>query len=177
MLIECREEKPSEVQSIYSLNCEAFETEAEAQLVDTLRKANKLILSLVAVDGDKVVGHIAFSPMNLASQGDRMLAGLGPMAVAKSRQKQGIGAQLIQAGENRLKELGYDAIFVLGHKEYYPKFGYKPRFQTLASSQSTKWRMSTLWLSLYLKKASAVCQEPFCMNPSLILFDCFWRKL
>jgi putative acetyltransferase len=126
MLIECREEKPSEVQSIYSLNCEAFETEAEAQLVDTLRKANKLILSLVAVDGDKVVGHIAFSPMNLASQGDRMLAGLGPMAVAKSRQKQGIGAQLIQAGENRLKELGYDAIFVLGHKEYYPKFGYKP---------------------------------------------------
>jgi len=126
MSIECREEKPSDLESIYSLNREAFETEAEAQLVDALRDANKLVLSLVAVNEGKVVGHIAFSPMNLASQGDRKFAGLGPMAVAKARQKQGIGSLLIQAGEDRLKKLGYDAIFVLGHKEYYPKFGYKP---------------------------------------------------
>ncbi|MCB0361961.1 MAG: N-acetyltransferase [Bdellovibrionales bacterium] len=128
MRVECRNERAPDIESIYKLNCEAFETEAEAKLVDALRKAKKLVLSMVAADGDEIVGHIAFSRMNLPSQGRRKLAGLAPMAVAKARQKQGISSLLIQAGENSLKELGYDAIFVLGHKDYYPKFGYKPSF-------------------------------------------------
>lgn len=126
--MEFREEVKKDIESIYRLNCDAFESDAEARLVNLLRDANKLVLSMVAIYDQMVVGHIAFSQMKIQNQQGRKLVGLAPMAVAKSLQKKGIGSTLIRKSEVWLKDKGYDAIFVLGHKDYYPKLGYKPSF-------------------------------------------------
>ncbi|MFK8137772.1 MAG: GNAT family N-acetyltransferase [Bdellovibrionales bacterium] len=126
MKIEYREELSGDSEKIFELNKSVFETDAEARLVDALRESKKLLLSMVAVADHKIVGHIAFSPMSIEQQGKRKLAGLGPMEVATSFQKQGVGSSLINKSEEKLKAMGYDAIFLLGHKEYYPKFGYRP---------------------------------------------------
>jgi predicted N-acetyltransferase YhbS len=98
-----REEAPGDAASIHRLNATAFETDAEAKLVDTLRAAGALILSLVAEQDGEIVGHIAFSPV-VVDSGQRTSQGVGlaPMAVAPAHQRQGIGGRLIDDGLRRL---------------------------------------------------------------------------
>lgn len=121
-----RNEKEKDWAAVHAVNVSAFESSAEANLVDTLRKQAHPIISLVAEDSKTVVGHILFSPVSLSGYPDLKVMGLAPMAVASAHQNKGIGSALVRAGLQRCKELQFGAVFVLGHPEYYPRFGFSP---------------------------------------------------
>ena len=121
-----RPEGPGDRDAVRIVNESAFQTTTEADLVDTLRHASTSLISLVAdVDGD-IVGHILFSPVSHAVRSDVRLAGLGPMAVRPDYQKCGVGSALVFAGLDACRRYGYDGVIVLGHPEYYPRFGFVP---------------------------------------------------
>ena len=121
-----RSEEPRDYAAVYSVNASAFETPAEAKLVEVLRIKAKPIISLVADENEGVVGHILFSPALLTWHTDLKIMGLGPMAVAPKFQRKGIGSALTETGLELCKRLGYGAIIVLGHPGYYPRFGFRP---------------------------------------------------
>ena len=109
------------------INLEAFDTDAEANLIDALRKSGIPIISLVAEENGQLVGHILFGPVTL--DGDKpniSIAGLGPMAVLPDLQNQGIGSRLVEEGLKQCKRSGYEVVVVLGHPNYYPRFGFSP---------------------------------------------------
>jgi putative acetyltransferase len=127
MNIIIRPECPNDYPKIRQSNIEAFDTEAEANLVDMLRNSGIPLISLVAEINNEVVGHILFSPVTLENNNpDVSIAGLAPMAVLPEYQKKGIGAMLIKEGLEHCKKTGYVAVVVLGHPEYYPRFGFTP---------------------------------------------------
>jgi len=98
-----------------------------APLVDQLRDNGHCLLSLVAEDEGRVVGHIMFSPMTIETEGETWDAVcLSPLAVEPSRQRQGIGGLLIEEGLKELRAAGHRAVILLGHPEYYPRFGFRP---------------------------------------------------
>jgi len=119
-----RNETSQDQSAIHALNAAAFETDAEARLVDVLRLQAQPLVSLVAIIDDAVVGHILFSPVRLTEQPDVSIMGLAPMAVAASLQKTGIGSELVKTGLAQCKALGFGAVAVLGHPDYYPRFGF-----------------------------------------------------
>ncbi|PZD75350.1 hypothetical protein C1752_00261 [Acaryochloris thomasi RCC1774] len=122
-----RPERISDVDAIWSVNQQTFETEAEANLVNALRKSASPYLSFVAERGSTVIGHLLLTPVDLVGEcSKRKLMGLAPMAVLPAAQRQGIGSQLIKAGITACRRLEYDAIVVLGYPSYYPRFGFVP---------------------------------------------------
>lgn len=123
-----RQERPEDVAGIRHVNEQAFGQPAEADLVDLLRTRGKVVLSLVATQEDLIVGHILFSPVMIESEGEVFDAavGLAPMAVLPGLQKQGIGSQLVEHGLELCRKSGYECVVVLGHAEYYPRFGFVP---------------------------------------------------
>ena len=122
-----REEKLIDTDSIWNINAKAFETDAEANLVNALRDSGCTFISLVAETDNKAVGHILFTPVKLTGIENKLkLIGLAPMAVIEQHQNKGIGSKLVKAGIEHCKSKGYDAIVVLGHPSYYPKFGFVP---------------------------------------------------
>lgn len=123
MLVEIREERPDDVAAIRDVNQRAFGQDQESNLVDALRSNRAALLSLVATLNDRVAGHIMYSP---ATIGDITGAALGPMAVLPEHQRQGIGSKLVEAGNRKLKEAGVPFIIVVGHPNFYPRFGFKP---------------------------------------------------
>ena len=123
---EIREDGPA----IRSVNESAFGSAHEADLVDALREVASPFVSLVAVEGDQVVGHILFSPVSVETEGGGFCAlGLGPMAVLPGYQKRGVGSRLVREGLRECGRLGHRIVFVLGHPEYYPRFGFTPAKQ------------------------------------------------
>lgn len=127
MLITIREECPEDIIAIRDVNQQAFGQHQESQLIDDLRANKGILLSLVATLNDRVIGHILYSPVSVNINGDSIIgAGLGPMAVLPEYQRQGIGSKLIDTGNNMLQKSGFPFIVVLGHPEYYPRFGFKP---------------------------------------------------
>lgn len=128
-MVSVRSEKPEDYQSIYNVNKLAFNGEVEAKLVNNLRKTKGFIpeLSLVATKNNVIVGHILFSKINIkTNKGDVSVLALAPMAVLPDCQKQGIGSFLIKEGLRKCKKLGYKAIILVGHPDYYPRFGFTP---------------------------------------------------
>lgn len=89
-----------------------------------LREQAQPIISLVAEDNGEVVGHIMLSPVTLAGYPELKMMGLAPMAVLPQHQRKGIGSALVNAGLDQCKQLGITAVVVLGHSEYYPRFGF-----------------------------------------------------
>lgn len=118
-----RVEIPGSIPAVRQVNEKAFGRETEADLVDTLRANGKFALSLTAALNDEVVGHILFTDMLGSAQ---RFAALAPMAIIPDHQGTGIGSSLVRTGFEYLQEQGYDAVVVLGHKEYYPRFGFVP---------------------------------------------------
>ena len=112
--------------AVHAVNVSAFETPAEANLVDALREQAQPLVSLIAEDKGAIVGHIMFSPVSLSGHPVLRIMGLAPMAVAPEHQRKGIGSALVRAGLEQCKQLGFGAVVVLGHPAYYPRFGFLP---------------------------------------------------
>lgn len=122
-----RHEKPQDQKRVFQVNTKAFETDAEAKLVDSLQTQANPLVSLVAVLEDQIVGHILFTPVQVENAPEAVVVlALGPMAVVPELQGQGIGTKLVEAGLAECRALGAEAVFVLGHAEYYPRFGFEP---------------------------------------------------
>jgi len=119
-------EREDDHAAVHALNAAAFETESEADLVDALRDQAEPLVSLVARERGEIVGHILLSPVRLANDSDGLIMGLAPMAVAEEMRGRGVGSALAQSGINACRELGAGAIVVLGHPDYYPRFGFRP---------------------------------------------------
>jgi putative acetyltransferase len=124
--LSIRAERPADVAVVFALNAAAFTTQAEAKLVDALRAQCHDAISLVAEQGGDMVGHILFSPMRVETDPECSVMGLAPMAVLPARQHQGIGSALVRAGFDACRQAGVGAVVVLGHPEFYPRFGFKP---------------------------------------------------
>jgi putative acetyltransferase len=120
-----RAETEADFVEIVVLTRAAFGGDYEVELIEKLRAAGLMILSLVAVDGGSTVGHIFFSELAVEVDGRRVkAAALAPMAVRPNRQRQGIGSKLIETGIESLRNRGYEVVIVLGHPNYYPRFGF-----------------------------------------------------
>lgn len=96
----------------------------EARIVEALRSARRLTISFVATDGDRIVGHVAFSPVSIDGRSEGWF-GLGPVAVVPSRKGEGIGSALVKAGLNELRARGASGCVVLGDPAYYRRFGFQ----------------------------------------------------
>lgn len=125
--LRIRRERSGDEEAIRNVLTQAFESSAEARLVAVLRDCGCHWISLVAELEGAVVGHIVFTPVGLKPAASNLrIAGLAPMAVAPDFQQRGIGSQLVEAGKAQCWVEGYEAIVVLGHPEYYPRFGFTP---------------------------------------------------
>jgi len=125
-----RGERDGDESAIRRLHEQAFGRPGEADLVDALRAAGGVELSLVAEADGELVGHVLFSPVTIDGAGrDGAFLGLAPMAVAPGRQRSGIGSALVRASLAALTAVGGEAVVVLGHPRYYPRFGFVPASQ------------------------------------------------
>jgi putative acetyltransferase len=129
MSIQIRSETDADKDAVFGINVAAFPSDAEARLVDSLRLSADPFVSLVAVENQEVVGHILFTPVSLEPFDELQLMGLAPMAVSPSLQRGGIGSELVKGGLQRCSALGVGAVAVLGHAEFYPRFGFRPSTQ------------------------------------------------
>jgi len=125
-MLTVRDERPSDRPAVRAVNEAAFGQPAEADLVEALHRAGAASVSLVAEREGTIAGHILFSPVTVEHAEGRRLAGLAPMAVAPDRQRQGIGSMLVREGLERCRAAGFDGVVVVGHPEYYPRFGFVP---------------------------------------------------
>jgi len=132
---QIRIETAGDIAAVFDVNVAAFPTRAEARLVDVLRESAKEHMSLVALENHEIVGHIMFTPVTLESYDEARLMGLAPMAVSPAAQRAGIGTELVRAGLQQCRESGAGAIAVLGHPEFYPRFGFRPASQWRISSE------------------------------------------
>ena len=124
-----RSETPADLDVITEVTVAAFRTLAisrhtEQFVIEALRAAGALTVSLVAEVEGRVVGHIAFSPVTV-SDGARNWYGLGPVSVLPAYQRQGIGKALIADGLSRLKHMGAQGCCLVGHPGYYRKLGFQ----------------------------------------------------
>jgi putative acetyltransferase len=122
-----RFESPGDVDLMRRINTEAFNGPAEANLVEALGKQGQIMVSLVAEVGKELVGNVVLTPVTVMPTvpGLRML-GLGPVAVLPKFQRQGIGSMLIRQAIGQACADGWQAIVVLGHPDYYRRFGFIP---------------------------------------------------
>lgn len=122
-IIRC--EYPDDLSRVRVINQSAFGRADEADLVDQLREQGDVLLSLVAEVERRAVGHILFSRMFIDTAGGaRPAVALAPMAVLPSHQRQGVGGSLIRRGLELLRDGGEQIVIVLGHPEYYERFGF-----------------------------------------------------
>ena len=117
-----RQARTEDADAITALNTTAFGTPDEARIVEALATDGDSLYSLVAHDDRDIVGHIQF--FRIRVDGADVAAGLGPMCVAPGRQRCGIGSGLIRFGLSLMQGAGRDPVFVLGHPDYYPRFGF-----------------------------------------------------
>jgi len=133
MEIIIRKETPNDYSDVYAINKLAFGEEEEAKLVEMLRYSSAFVpeLLLVATIYNNVVGHILFTKIKIVDndQKEYESLALAPMAV-----KTEIGSQLIKKGLDRAREMNFKSVIVLGHENYYPKFGFEP---------TTKWEITS----------------------------------
>jgi putative acetyltransferase len=126
--MELRDERPDDAAAIRAITSAAFATAphssgSEAAIIDALRDAAALTLSLVAQEGEAIVGHIAFSPVKIGENREGW-CGLGPVSVRPDLQGRDIGRALVNLGLERLRHQGAHGCVVLGDPAYYARFGF-----------------------------------------------------
>lgn len=117
---------PEDREMITALLASAFERDDEAKLVENLWAEHAVEIEHAAEIGGVIVGYCAFSPVTCQPTLDGLLLGLGPLAVAPSHQKQGVGAALVEKGLEACRENNARLIAVLGDADYYSRFGFEP---------------------------------------------------
>jgi len=125
-----RTESVKDFKEVYNVNFLAFgNREDESKLIERIRNSEEFIpeLSIVAEIDNEIVGYILLSKATVENMEEKQeVIVLAPIAIKPIYQKQGIGSKLINEGLKRCKELGFNIVFLIGHPEYYPKFGFKP---------------------------------------------------
>jgi len=126
--LKIRKERPSDIRFIRQLTTDAFANlsisdGSEPAIIDDLRRAGDLALSLVVVQDDNLVGHVAFSPVIVGESAEKWF-GLGPVSVLPQRQREGIGTALINEGLQRLRVEGAAGCVLVGDPAYYHRFGF-----------------------------------------------------
>lgn len=123
-----REETPADYPAIRDVNCLAFQSEEEADLVDRLRARGEVVASLVAELDDRIAGHVMFSDLSIETS-DRIIraVALAPLAVRPADQRRGIGEMLVREGLRVCRARGHAVAIVLGHPDYYPRFGFSAK--------------------------------------------------
>jgi len=119
-----RPELPGDFHGIHAVHVAAFPTASEARLVDALRAAGRLSASIVALDLNAIVGHVAFSPLSVSGLSNG--ASLGPLAVLPEYRRQGIAEDLVRRGLGVCERLAVGFVVVLGNPKYYQRFGFQP---------------------------------------------------
>jgi len=128
-MIIIRSEQNQDIEAIHEVNRLAFGQEDEGLLIQRIRDSSGFIpdLSLVAIQDELIVGHILFSRIEIERQhGNKPVLSLAPMAVHPDFQNQRIGTKLVRKGLKKSRELGYEVVVVVGHPDYYPRFGFVP---------------------------------------------------
>jgi putative acetyltransferase len=130
MTVRIRREVPSDVAAIEAVTAAAFlaaphTSHTEQFIVNALRRAGQLSISLVAEDDGKLIGHVAISPVAV-SDGSGGWYGLGPISVVPPRQGQGIGSQLMERALAELRSLGASGCVLVGDPRFYSRFGFRP---------------------------------------------------
>lgn len=147
-MIVIRDESGQDQDAIWNVHCKAFGTEAEANLVNELRRGEYVEVSQVAESENTIVGHTLYSRISIhTSNGLIDALSLAPMAVLPSFQRQGIGSQLIESSLLRCKEHGHKIVLVLGHPDYYSRFGFSA---TLAEPLISPFGGGDAWMALEL---------------------------
>ena len=140
-------------EAIAEVNRQAFAGEAEAQLVDRLRVDGVVVVELVCVQDARVVGHILFSELRIDTvDGGVPAVSLAPIAVRSECQRQGIGAALVNEGLARCREVGMKAAIVLGHPDYYPRFGFSAALA--AKLESPFSNAGDAWMAVELESGA-----------------------
>jgi putative acetyltransferase len=122
-----RDEQPPDGEQVRKVNEAAFGRSDEADLIDRLRVEGAILLSLVAEVDGQIIGHILFSRMMAeTTQGPLAAVSLAPLAILPDYQGHHVGSQLVRRGLAELRDRGEGVVIVLGHKEYYPRFGFSP---------------------------------------------------
>ena len=126
-MIKVRTEQSDDHSQVHDVLKNAFGRDEEASLVERLRKSKDFIseLSLVVIDEGSVLGHILFTKIVISDSKATGVLALAPMAVQQKHQNIGIGKLLVRSGLSTAADLDYRAVVVLGHKNYYPKFGFQ----------------------------------------------------
>ena len=117
-----RPARPEDFAAIHAVETAAFGREDEAVIVETVRAEGAALVELVAEEEGQIVGHILFSRMT--TDPVKHMVGLAPVAVSPGAQSRGWGHALCRAGIDRLRAMGVEAVVVLGHVDYYPRFGF-----------------------------------------------------
>ena len=128
-MLTITKERVEDIEDIFMVNQEAFKQENEGKLINAIRKSDCFIpeLSLVARDDKAIIGHLLLSKILVEKQGERIpILGLAPMCVLPSYQNKGIGSQLVKESLRRSRNLDWKLIAVLGHPDFYSKFGFVP---------------------------------------------------
>lgn len=146
-MLHIRPEIESDLSAIHAVHTQAFERADEADLVDALRNEGHVVCSLVAVNQDRIVGHILLTRLPLNTQdGIVPLLALAPVGVLPERQREGIGAALIQESIHQARAAGERGIIVLGHADYYPQFGFDAELARALRSPFS----GDIWMALEL---------------------------
>jgi putative acetyltransferase len=146
--MQCRQEVPADRDAVFDLNRRAFGQEAEAILVDELRDGGFARTSIVAEEAGTIVGHILLSRLTIHSESGPIAAlSLAPMAVVPERQRQRIGSMLVEQGLVECRKLGERIVTVLGHPEFYPRFGFS---SALAARLSSPYGGGEAWMAIEL---------------------------
>lgn len=125
MSVEIRPEEEADIEAIDEVLRRSFPDATEAKLVKSLRDGGYVRVSLVAVEGGRIIGHILFSELAIVtSQGKTLGLSLAPLAVHPDFQRHGIGARLVEAGLKTCRDNGYSFAIVVGNRDYYPRFGF-----------------------------------------------------
>ncbi len=151
--IHIRKAVASDLDKVLSVERAAFETDGEAKLTHDLLQDPEAqpVVSLLAMEGDEAIGHILFTRAGVESDPSPSAYILAPLAVIPPRQKQGVGGKLIRHGLRMLSDSGVDLVFVLGHTDYYPRFGFKPALPLgFEPPQPVEERHADAWMVLEL---------------------------
>ncbi len=147
MELTIRPERASDASAVHTVVAAAFERDDEAKLVDALRGVAEPYIAFVAEAEGRVIGHIAFTPITLGGDGPAAM-GLAPVAVEPNTQNRGVGSALVRAGLKACAERDVGLVFVLGHAEYYPRFGFRPAFDLGFHYRSSEFDPSFFVLEL-----------------------------